>query len=714
MSAADRLIGELRGGATLDAEGEFSLDGAEARRKLRAFQVADPRAYLLFLVQAAHFRGATSVAITRSLTSATVVFAGAPLTREDVDDLYSAVFRGARDRRERSRQCLGLGVNAALSLGTSARARIQGGPAEDRFVAQLRGEDIDYQPSEPTSRAWTDVTIKGLPFALRFGEREVELLLRGAAVSPLEVTVNGEALNPAWVAGGFDGIAGLLLSGVVVRGAGGTVIAGFARADYPLDLAGGGGRRWPGCGCVDLIVGGVWLERLELKHLPEEMRLIAYCDALRTDLSLTKVVRDEALQALLRVVDVAAGRALRAAFDGPWSLRPPDLEQATRRFLLGWRGSLREAAVKDPQIAALAERVTWPRLDGGVRTGAELLREAGPIPYVHPIGDREPAIDLVPGLGAAVVVDDASAFELLRELAGGREHAVDFAVHLGDQRRYNLERWRARPYQPRTGATHGHIVAITGPEGDAGRGGEVGLSRRGGPSTVDIVVDDACIATLPLDLPLSGISASLCGDFTPRPSFDGVYVDRRFAAGVVALLGAVDRIVRRLLEAASVGGAWAGSAAYASERLGYLELLCHADVREGVLRAFGLDAELCAAAERGELGELPRLRADDLRHPLATYAAFPTVRDAQLSLQEIAALARSQGHIDVIAEGHLGLSERAQPRCLRIDRRRRAILAALFGEAALRDASGLPEWVREGGRIPRRAADPLAGAELRI
>ena len=62
MPSVDDLISDLRNEGEVVSEGRFTLDRDKAREKMRQFQLADPRAYVLELVQAAVLKGAAEIA----------------------------------------------------------------------------------------------------------------------------------------------------------------------------------------------------------------------------------------------------------------------------------------------------------------------------------------------------------------------------------------------------------------------------------------------------------------------------------------------------------------------------------------------------------------------------------------------------------------------------------------------------------------------------
>ncbi len=111
-------------------EGGFTLDKDAALAKLRGYQLADPHAYLLLLVEAAWIAGHGSEReqrITIECRSDTIVrFPGPSLDAARLEDLFSNVFASGRGldgeprRRARVLELLGLAANNALALKPEA------------------------------------------------------------------------------------------------------------------------------------------------------------------------------------------------------------------------------------------------------------------------------------------------------------------------------------------------------------------------------------------------------------------------------------------------------------------------------------------------------------------------------------------------------------------------------------------------------------------
>ena len=104
MADVDDVLARLRAEARLTCRLGFTLDRARAREKMREFQLADPRRWVLLLVRAAIMRGATRVSITTDPTGMSIEFDGTPLGALDFDELYASMFAAADDPLARSRR----------------------------------------------------------------------------------------------------------------------------------------------------------------------------------------------------------------------------------------------------------------------------------------------------------------------------------------------------------------------------------------------------------------------------------------------------------------------------------------------------------------------------------------------------------------------------------------------------------------------------------
>ncbi|MCA9714976.1 MAG: hypothetical protein KC468_09850, partial [Myxococcales bacterium] len=137
MSKVEELVAALHEEGALDSEGSFTLDSERAREKLRQYQLARPHEYVLLLVQAAVLRGATKIRFDIDADDVRMNFDGAPFTREDFADLYSAMFVERASRAVQARQELALAVNAAMALNPRY-IRVFSGDTTSRVFLELR------------------------------------------------------------------------------------------------------------------------------------------------------------------------------------------------------------------------------------------------------------------------------------------------------------------------------------------------------------------------------------------------------------------------------------------------------------------------------------------------------------------------------------------------------------------------------------------------
>lgn len=113
---AKRLTADLEAGGQLVAHGGFTLALEQARDKLAARRLADPQAFVLFLVEAAHLLpGCRGVTFEIGARGSTVVLDGVALTRARARSPLDALFDGA-DVDEPGVRPLAVAINAMLGL----------------------------------------------------------------------------------------------------------------------------------------------------------------------------------------------------------------------------------------------------------------------------------------------------------------------------------------------------------------------------------------------------------------------------------------------------------------------------------------------------------------------------------------------------------------------------------------------------------------------
>lgn len=202
----ERLLASLEAEAEIVDHGEFTIDQAKARDKLRDYQLADPHAWVLLVVELAALLGARAVYFDYTQAEQTQIrFRSGGFTREQLAEPLSGVFAAtdgvdaAERARRRAWQKLAIALNALLGRATrielaclDAAGRGQRmcwtGDPEGRVAL----DEIDRDPEQ----AGNHLTVVGT----RHVDRETELLRRACRCSPLLVMAGSEKLSHGWKA----------------------------------------------------------------------------------------------------------------------------------------------------------------------------------------------------------------------------------------------------------------------------------------------------------------------------------------------------------------------------------------------------------------------------------------------------------------------------------------------------------------------------------
>jgi hypothetical protein len=286
------LVRELESEAELVDGGAFTFDLASARTKLAEFRLADPHAFVLLLVEAAHLLpGCSEIAFSIAADETRVALVGTTLAAHELQSLFDTVFvdlgtiEPESRRRELGRQRLALAIDAALSL-PDASVELHASSADQREVV------VNFGPAGQTVRDEASVSPAPPSLALVFGhakrardvaEQQRALLDARARYAKLPVLVDGRRVDDATP---LEDV----VAPVEIRDATGTLVghAGWSTArTEPAAL---------------FIAHGVVVE--ELHELVWESGFVALVDAddLRRDLSLAKLVRDEAFAARVAAI----------------------------------------------------------------------------------------------------------------------------------------------------------------------------------------------------------------------------------------------------------------------------------------------------------------------------------------------------------------------------------------------------------------------------
>lgn len=621
MADVDDVLTRLRGEAPLTCRLGFTLDRARAREKMREFQLADPRRWVLLLVRAAIMRGASGVAIAIDSAGMTISFDGAPLEAADFEELYASMFATAEDPLARSRRELALACNAAMALSRGLRIESGDGASGRALELEAGREDVITalaRPRRGTSVRQDDrprVAVLDRLLGIEAVRPERELLRAGCQFAAARVLLDGVAIS--------GGIAALEAWGTVELEPPWSGRCGYAPSGAPNELV--------------VLQHGVVLTRRTLEGLPQGLVAVVEGAALRTDVSRNEPVQDEQWHALLTAVRRGSDRALRAVACGPTAAQLPAWLAAVMRARLAAHGLI-DRALEDADLRAVAELPLWRCLDGrSISTLA--LAELERVAYVAGLPAEAP----VPATHADVLL--VSRGEVPR-LCAVQPRAIECSAELLRAQERERERLAAR--------TRPHPVALAD-DGwvlrheveHAGVRVVLGLPLRPTATASLRWVSGGyllCEVTPALPLPLVAIVGAA---LTPNARSDAPVIDPALARAVDVLGLAIDDFIARLAQQLL------DDEVCRRDHLTRLRvpLVAHlhawgTGALDSLLRgALGLDAATAAALEGGSARKRPPRLEDGAAHPLFALPLLDTrerhgsTTDAgeRLSLAQLAA-----------------------------------------------------------------------------
>ena len=194
--AALSAVDELRIAGKFDSEGEFTLDPAKAREKLKKFQFPEPDSFAVHLVAAAIAGGARKVTVDSSAGKCVIQFDGFPLTREDLENLTTSLFVGSHLPQWTRLRELAIGVNAALGThptvevetNTGWRCRFKPNANENIEATMPIANGIRILAREAPVKAVSR-------FFSRSHKPECKLVEAHCSLSGVPILVNGKPIN---------------------------------------------------------------------------------------------------------------------------------------------------------------------------------------------------------------------------------------------------------------------------------------------------------------------------------------------------------------------------------------------------------------------------------------------------------------------------------------------------------------------------------------
>ena len=681
---ADDLLAELRGEGELDSVGRFTLDRAQARAKLQKFQLADARRYVLELVQAAVLRGASTIAFDIDADDMRMRFDGRVFTAAELDELWGSIFAEGDTADLRGLRQLGLGLNAAL--GTEPK-RIVVRSGATQVLLQPGKEDAFSSIS--SAIAETTIHVKQrvkLVLVVEFlrnltGQLSEEVYLRErCGYTELAITLDGKPI-------GFglrqtDMLVSAPLSGDDFRG-----VIGLAASEAPAELR--------------LVKDGVWIDTHRLDQCGPGLVAVVAGERLRKDVSLAKIVADDALAQILGQVRIARWALFTALVERVQAgalASEPAMKRVRSEVLEFLKGRLLRSR---PEVAVIAKALVFAEartLGAATPRQVNLLELANTVPSVASERDvfelrfAYLSYPLVVAEGLPIpVLGDAEANALAR-MFSCRTKRVDDELERASQRERARRAWLARPMNPTLPEFRRYLVRA--PLEAAGMRGELGIrvEAQGASPPADgtlwLLREGCLLGKLELAWGIAALDVVVEAGFAPTNDYQGVVPDRELARVCAAVLAGLAVPLAGLIEHAQDERLAASVRALVKP---WLTLLLDAEEREQLFACqLGIaDAELAASDHTAMLPSGAQLRSDV--EPWSRLFAAPLFEDfdgARRSLRELGERFATQGAIDELERSvapvpglgsgvaWLGPSDRK-------------ILRGSFGESALR--SWLPQ-----------------------
>ncbi|MEN0061891.1 MAG: hypothetical protein AAGA48_07040 [Myxococcota bacterium] len=368
MSQLDDLLARSRAPGRLVERRQFTLSREKAIEKQREFALRHPRQYVLELVQAAVFAGATYIAIDTRPHSLLVAWVGGdPLLGRDLEGLFDYLFADRGDARYRHLIQLAIGVNAILQRKPRT-LRIESGDGETaiRMDLDARGRGTLGTPTEAIAGTYLYAEYGGgwfSRFASSSWTEEQVLVEEKCLYTPVPILLNGNAPF------GYRGTRHIEIFGARLQehfddGKRRGVVAIHTSPQAPTGFR--------------MVVGGVWISTLPLGPLAERPLVGVVCDDnLRKTADQSDIVQDHRYVEMLHAVQPVATQLMLKAEGSRY--RPPALPPIPKVERPG-----RDQAPQSVEAQPLPEtlRMLWPRWD----TTLAALRNIGdtPIFYVEP------------------------------------------------------------------------------------------------------------------------------------------------------------------------------------------------------------------------------------------------------------------------------------------------------------------------------------------
>jgi hypothetical protein len=679
--ALDGLAGELRAEGEIDSRGTFTLDREQARAKMQKFQLADPRRYVLELVQAAVLRGAERIEFEIDADDMHLRFDGRPFTGDEFDDLYGSLFADGDGADLRALRQMALGLNAAQGMEPkhirveSGVARLEIVPGREDRVTRDAGR-VEGTHIHVKKRLRMAVLVGFFEHLLGSLAEEVHLVDR-CVHSPVAIALDGNQIS-----GGMRILGGLHLHELADAGEG--FECGVAWV--PSRIGEHGELR--------LIKDGVWIESIELTNCGPSVVAVVSSDRFKKDASQARIVADEARQRAIECAERARWGLLRATLESGEAAGSAAVESRVREELLAY---VTVDAIAELESAGfVAERIGW-RDCRGARPFVSLRSLVERYARTEKRGDRvgygEVHYPDLKAEGDPVIELPRHELDPLMRIFGWRPRRRDRGLERAQRRIVARGRWLQRPMET-TLPEHESFLFRTSFSRPGGITGQLGISanyfQTGGsdaPSRIWLIKEGKLLGQHEVELGIPHLWAAVEGPFVPTDEWDDATRDVDFARVMLEVVAALADPIAQLREGPrtpdqekNVRGLLKRWLVLVLDPERQWELWVHAGVP--------IEArEACDAIAREILPDV----AEILRSGAGSNARFEGLRGSPLfedfdgrrvSIAELVARREKIGSLPYLTRGHQR-QEGVGSHVSHLGRGDLRILGALFGEDAL-------------------------------
>lgn len=200
MDIEDFLTAQKESGQ-VESQGGFTIAVEKARQKLGKFQLDDPGFYLLKVIQAAVWGGASRIEIRTSRDKLALWF-DAPIPLGPFDEFWAAL-RNPLETSEGPFKLLALGFNAGMFSGSKQVSLVWWGAEESRSLLAV-GDELSgaSTPERPAELAWAANLYMFSVLKSQAGwfksalQKELDAVRGRCGYCPVEIRIDGTALVP--------------------------------------------------------------------------------------------------------------------------------------------------------------------------------------------------------------------------------------------------------------------------------------------------------------------------------------------------------------------------------------------------------------------------------------------------------------------------------------------------------------------------------------